>query len=53
MGSAKQLSKEVAQPKRCPVGGCPGMVVGVRRYGRPANKALLDLIQKKHLEHGR
>jgi len=29
------------------------MVVGVRRYGRPANKALLDLIQMKHLEKGR
>jgi hypothetical protein len=29
------------------------MVVGVKRYGRPTNKSLLDLIQKKHLEHGR
>jgi hypothetical protein len=52
-GAAKQLTSEVTQPKRCPVGGCQGMVVGVKRYGRPANKALLDFIQKKHLEHGR
>lgn len=40
-------------PKRCPVGGCSGLVVGVKRYGRSANKSLLDLIQLKHLQHSR
>ena len=49
----KQLPPEAWAPKKCPAGGCNGLVVGVHRYGRPANKALLDLIQRKHLEVGR
>lgn len=52
-GAPKQLPSAVALPKRCPSGGCPGLVVGVKRYGRPANKSLLDLTQMKHLERGR
>eukprot|EP00878_Enallax_costatus_P030455 GHUV01033159.1.p1 GENE.GHUV01033159.1~~GHUV01033159.1.p1 ORF type:complete len:212 (+),score=65.09 GHUV01033159.1:79-714(+) len=49
----KSLPAEAWAPKKCPAGGCRGVVVGVKRYGRPANKALLDLVQRKHLQDGR
>ncbi|WIA41121.1 hypothetical protein OEZ86_004749 [Tetradesmus obliquus] len=49
----KALPPDVWSPKACPAGGCGALVVGLRRYGRPANKALLDLIQRKQLESGR
>ncbi|KAF6248733.1 AAA domain-containing protein [Scenedesmus sp. NREL 46B-D3] len=51
--SPKALPADVCSPKTCPAGGCTGLVAGLRRYGRPANKALLDLIQRKQLEEGR
>lgn len=49
----KPLPTDVWSPKSCPAAGCTGLVVGLARYGRPGNKALLDLIQRKHLENGR
>jgi hypothetical protein len=49
----KALPADVWSPKACPAGGCSGVVTGLLRYGRPANKALLDLIQRKQLEMGR
>jgi hypothetical protein len=49
----RALPPDVWAPKACPAGGCSGLVAGLRRYGRPANKALLDLIQRKQLEAGR
>ncbi len=50
--AAKQLPDDVALQglKTCPAGGCKKPVVGVRRYGRAVNRAMMALIDRKHAD---